>query len=320
MQKESTADKRRRRRSSEAAVAPLVSAAAVAERLDVLAAMPLKEALPGLLLELDRLRAAEMDAEERVQAMQDLKRPVLKAAASLPKPTPGSRTALRAADGGMTLEQRLLHLMIANLRRALHDYDRAQGSRLVDDDGQRIWLLQQLFRFFGRQLRYAVDWDRPWPTHTWQDLHDLFVYLVVRGSVPLDSAFTVAVFDDELDPAIEYKRLLLLGLVDGLTHRSSTSNGYFHLLKRWAAESSLVEPEKAMGRQDVIRVVVTQDLPPELLRGKLTASFRGWVLRPADACVAYISHQRRGAKAGRASASARSAAASGTGVSARRSG
>jgi len=191
------------------------------------------------------------------------------------------RTALRAAEG-MTLEQRLIHMMIGNLRQTLYDYDRAQGSRLVEDDGRRVWLLQQVFRFFVRQMRYAVDWERPWPVHTWQDLHDLFVYLVVRGSVPLDSAFTVAVFDDEFDAAVEYKRLLLLGLVDGLTQRRAQTDAYFHLLKRWAADSSLVEPEKAMGRQDVIAVQVTQDAPPQLVRGKLTISFRGWVLRPAE--------------------------------------
>ena len=257
-----------------------MSADAVVGRLDHLNNLPLKQALPMLLLELSRLRDARMDAEDRVELMQAIKRPVLKAAASLPKPTPGSRTALRAA-GGMTLEQRLIHMMIGNLRQTLYDYDRAQGSRLVEDDGRRTWLLQQVFRFFGRQLRYSIDWDRPWPVHTWQELHDLFVYLVVRGSVPLDSAFTVAAFDDEFDAAIEYKRLLLLGLVDGLIRRRAPSEAYYHLLKRWAADSSLVEPEKVMGRQDVIQVQVTHDAPPQLLRGKLESSFRGWVLRPA---------------------------------------
>jgi hypothetical protein len=277
-----------------------MSADAVAERLEHLGSLPLKQALPMLLLELSRLREARMDAEERVELMQALKRPVLKAAASLPKPTPGSRTALRAA-GGMTLEQRLIHMMIGNLRQTLYDYDRAQGSRLVEDDGRRVWLLQQVFRFFVRQMRYAVDWERPWPVHTWQDLHDLFVYLVVRGSVPLDSAFTVAAFDDEFDAAVEYKRLLLLGLVDGLTQRRAQTDAYFHLLKRWAADSSLVEPEKAMGRQDVIAVHVTQDAPPQLVRGKLTISFRGWVLRPAEGCVSFIAQMRR---SGRVSAAA----------------
>jgi hypothetical protein len=271
----------------------LVSAAALTARLQRLTALPLQQALPLLLVELDRLRGARIDADHRVELMETVKKPVLKAAASLPKPAPGSRTAQRAADGGMTLEQRLIHLMIANLRQTLYEYDRAQGSRLVEDDGRRTWLLQQILRFFGRQLRYAVDWDRPWPTHTWQDLHDLFVYLVVRGSVLLDSGFTVAVFDDEFDVATEYKRLLLLGLVDELTLRANTSDGYFHLLKRWSGDSSLVEPEKVLGHEGVIRVQVTTDAPPEVHRGKLDASFRGWVLQPADGCLRYIAQQRR---------------------------
>jgi hypothetical protein len=264
-----------------------------AQRLGALGKLPLKQALPGLLLELDRLRTAEIDSDLRVELMQSLKKPVLKAAASLPKPTPGSRTAERIKAGGMTLEQRLIHLMIANLRQTLYDYDRAQGSQLLEDDGQRTWLLQQIFRFFGRQLRYAVDWDRPWPAHCWQDLHDLFVYLVVRGSVPLDTAFTVAVFDDEFDAAVEYKRLLLLGLVDTVTHRRVSSGEYFQLLKRWSADTSLIEPDKAIGRRDAIQVQVTQDAPPQILRGKLSTSFRGWVLRPASGCVDYITQIRR---------------------------
>jgi hypothetical protein len=81
--------------------------------------------------------------------------------------------------------------------------------------------------------------------------------------------------------------------VDGLTRRRVQTEAYFHLLKRWAGDSSLVEPEKAMGRQDVIQVHVTQDAPPQLVRGPLTVSFRGWVLRPADGCISFISQMRR---------------------------
>jgi hypothetical protein len=272
------------------------------DRLRRLRALPLKRALPMLLLELDRLLMAAMDADDRLDLMEAIKKPVLKAAASLPKPTPGSRTAMRSADGGMTLEQRLIQLMIANLRQALHDYDRAQGSRLLEDDDRRIWLLHQIFRFFGRQLRYAIDWDRTLPQHTWQDLHDLFVYLVVRGSVPLDSCFTVAVFDDEFDAAIEYKRLLLLGLVDELTHRAGPTDTYFHWLKRWAVDSRLVEPEKARGRDNVVQVEVTMDMPPHVHRGQLETSFRGWVLQPADGCLSYVAQQRQARRPGGAGA------------------
>ena len=311
MQRDKHDGKQHRGGAPESNGAAAGSADAFAARLDRLSGLPLKQALPMLLLELDRLSAVPMDADDRIELMQVIKKPVLKAAASLPKPTPGSRTAERTADGGMTLEQRLIHLMIANLRQTLYDYDRAQGSRLVEDDGSRTWLLQQIFRFFGRQLRYAIDWNRAWPKHTWQDLHDLFVYLVVRGSVPLDSAFTVAVFDDEFDAAIEYKRLLLLGLVDELTHRSGASDAYFHLLKRWAADSSLVEPEKVLGQEGVIQVQVTADKPPAPRRDKLGTSFRGWVLRPADGCLHYVAQQRRARRSARADLSAHPASQAG---------
>jgi hypothetical protein len=269
-----------------------MSAGAIAERLDRLGTLPLNEALTRLMLELTRVREARLDAAERVELMHLVKRPVLTAIASLPKPTPASHPVPRGARG-MTLEQHLMQLMIENLRQALHDYDRAQGSRLVDDHGQRTWLLQQVFRFFARQLRYAVDWNRPWPVGVWRDLHDVFVYLVGLGSVALHSGFAVAAFDDELDAAIEYKRLLLLGLVDRHTDRLTTTKAYFHLLKHWSADSMLLAPEKALGKQDVIRVQVNHDGPPQLVRGVLDASFRGWVLHPADACVGYLAQSRR---------------------------
>jgi hypothetical protein len=274
----------------------LDSASAVEDfekRLHALTKQPLKQALPLLLVELERLSTGDIEAEQRVLLMQRIKKPVLKAAASLPKPTPGSRTAERIAEGGLTLEQRLIRMTIRALRQCLFDYDRAQGSCLVEDDGQRTWLLQQVFRFFGRQLRYAIEWNRPWPQHCWQDLHDLFVYLVVRGSVPLDSAFSVAVFEDEFDAAVEYKRLLLLGLVDGMTRRRVPPEGYYHLLKRWAMDSSLSEPETVLGKTNIIRVPVTQDQPPTLQREKLEQSFRGWVLRPATGCMEHIAHAAR---------------------------
>jgi hypothetical protein len=255
--------------------------------------LELPQALPMLLLELDRILHAHVGAEDRVALLKCIKKPVLKAAAGLPKPAVHDRNAGQRVPAGMTLEQRLLLMMTRNLRHALYEIDRSQASLLVEDDGDRVWVLLQVFRFIGRQIRYGIDWDRPWPKHTWQDLHDLFVYLVVRGSVQINSGFTVAAFDDDFDAEIEYKRLLLLGLADRLTDRRSRTADFFHLLKRWAVDTRLLEPERALGRERIIKVEVIRDEPPRLREAKLTESFRGWVLRPADAFVQYIKQVNR---------------------------
>lgn len=265
-----------------------LSEAAVRARLHALRRLELPQALPRLLLELDRILHGQLSFEQRVVLLQSIKKPVLKAAAGLPKPTDERNGGAKRVPAGMTLEQRLLLMMTRNLRHALYEIDRSQSSLLVEDDDDRVWVLLQVFRFIGRQIRYGIDWDRPWPKHTWQDLHDLFVYLVVRGSVQVNSGFAVASFDDEFDAEIEYKRLLLLGLADRLTDRRSHTADFFHMLKRWAVDSRLMEPERALGQAQVIKVEVIRDEPPRLREAKLTESFRGWVLRPADAFVDYV--------------------------------
>jgi len=279
------------RRSVPAAVD--MAEAVVRARLNSLRKLDLQQALPLLLLELDRILHAQLGPEHRVALLECIKKPVLKAAAGLPKPASHGREGAQRLPAGMTLEQRLLLMMTRNLRHALYEIDRSQSSLLVEDDGDRVWVLLQVFRFLGRQVRYGIDWDRPWPKHTWQDLHDLFVYLVVRGSVQVNSGFTVAAFDDEFDAEIEYKRLLLLGLADRLTDRRSRTADFFHLLKRWAVDTRLVEPERAIGQERVIKVEVIRDEPPRLREAKLAESFRGWVLRPADAFVDYVRRVNR---------------------------
>jgi len=278
---------------SEAAI-QVFSPDTVIARLESLRKHDLHQALPLLMLELDRILKAEMGSETRLYMMQCCKKPVLKALGGLPKPTRAETRGDDAGPIGLTLEQRLVLLMTRNLRQALYELDRENGSMLVEDDSERNWLLLQTFRFIGRQLRYGIDWDRSWPKHTWQDLHDLFVYLVVRGTVPLDSGYTVAVFDDDFDAQIEYKRLLLLGLADRLTDRRCRTGDFYHMLKRWAADSRLVEPERVLGDSNVIKVEVTRDEPPRLRERPLKDSFRGWVLCPADAFSKYVGHVNRG--------------------------
>jgi hypothetical protein len=60
------------------------------------------------------------------------------------------------------------------------------------------------------------------------------------------------------------------------------------VLKRWAVDSRLSEPERALGQERIIKIEVIRDEPTRLREAKLTESFRGWVLRPADAFVDYV--------------------------------
>ncbi len=256
----------------------------ICSRIQALRNHGLKQALPALMLELERIARENLEADDRITVMRCVKKPVLKAAAGLPKPriSEGKETA------AITLEQRLILLMIYNLRKTLHEVDRTQSNQFSDDDSDRIWVLQQLFRFFSRQIRYSVDFKRPCPQHTWRDLHDLFVYLVVRGMVQLSSDFSVSVFDEDFDAEIEYKRALLLGVVDRLTHHRAQSDDFFHLLKRWASDSRLQDPNSLIGQAGLIKVEVTHDESPQLYETEMTEAFRGWVLRPPEEFREYI--------------------------------
>jgi hypothetical protein len=267
--------------------------AAFRARLGILPELDLKDALPVLMMELDRMLNAPLSAEQRLRLLKYIRSPVLKAILRLPKPPVGPQRIQGRPPAGMTLEQRLMLLMTRNLRQALYELDRCQCCPSAGDDADRAWVMRQVFRFIGRQIRYGIDWDRPWPKHTWQDLHDLFLYLGAHGPVPAAARLTAAAWEGKLDVEVEYKRLLLLGLTDQLTGRRSGTTDFFHLLKRWAVDSRLQEPECTLGQAPVVKVEVTRDEPPRLRDGALNQSFRGWVLRPADAFVDYVKHVTR---------------------------
>lgn len=271
---------------SEIPLKPESPASEICGRIQALRDHSLKQALPALMLELERIARDPLEIADRVLVMRCIKKPVLKAAAALPKPRRGSSEGSSA----ITLEQRLLLLMIYNLRKALHDIDRAPGRRYEDDDPDRLWVLHQLFRFFSRQIRYGIDWDRAWPPNTWRDLHDLFVYLVVRGMVQLNTDFSVSVYGEDFDAEIEYKRVLLLGLVDRLTQRRAVTEEVARFLKRWASETRLQNPNTLLGQSGLIKVEVTRDEPPAVHEGALTEAFRGWVLHPPPEFHDYVAH------------------------------
>lgn len=251
-------------------------------------------ALPAMMLKLDTLAKADVHPIQRVELLRLFKRPVLKAMASLPKPVVASSDFAKSAGSGVTLEQRLLGLMQSNYRQVLRDLAKFEYADDPDYDAARSWATRNLFHFIERQIRYGIDWQVPWPAGTWQDLHDLYVFLSLRGPArilaptELDAADPEREGEEDLDPAVAYKRLLLLGLASQIKPTSADDQMIFEKLDAWALESRLDEPERRVWDQGVYLVEVAKDAPPRFRPGVLEDSFHGWVLEPAQGFLVYV--------------------------------
>jgi hypothetical protein len=270
--------------------------AGTTEWLGAQRALGVREALPALILRLDCLRRMELEPETRLTLMRLYKNPVLKACAALPNPDP------RAPDGGfggsgLTTEQRLDWLMRENLGRLFQELDRKRYRCAVATEENRFWVLRNLFKFLRRQIRYAMLARRPCPPQTWQDLHDLFVYLVIRGNVQLDSSVQVADFDEGFDAEIEYKRLLLMGYAQSRGLAGQPALELLHKAPDWARRSRLSDPGAHFGRFKLMLVEVSYDRPMRINDGGLRESFRGWVLLPAEEFIQLVHGSTRRSRA-----------------------
>lgn len=255
-------------------------------------------ALPALILKLDALSKADLHPLQRAELLRLFKRPVLKALASLPKPIVAASGFAKGAASGVTLEQRLLLVMEANHRQALHDLSLVE---YVGDDAcadARAWVIRALFYYTERQIRYGIDWKVPWPPGTWQALHDLYVLLSTRDMlqtlVPtqFDAADPDLSDEQPLDPTVAYKRLLLLGLGNQLRPGCCDDPVLAEHLDAWAAESRLDDPEGRVWDLGVYVVEAAKDSPPRFRQGVLEDSFHGWVLEPAEGFRALVGRPR----------------------------
>jgi hypothetical protein len=238
-----------------------------------------RQAGPALVLVLENLRKAEISASRRLTILSLLKTPVLKTCAGLPKPYSDGAAATDATPG-LTMEQRLGRLMFVNLDRALHQLDKEQPVPNERQQRKRLWLIRNLFRFAGRQIRYAIQWKTALPAGTWRDLHELHLYLSSRRSNSLWDLDAQSPTLGEFDHEIEYKSVLLLGLAAKLKH-SVLQNQYFaDGLPAWAAQTRLEDPHTMLGRLRLFTVEVSSDEAPRRLTGSLDMPFRGWVLQP----------------------------------------
>ena len=247
----------------------------------------LRRAVPQLIVKLDRMSSVAMSTAARLNVLRELKRPLLKAAAGLPKPIGSSHQKDSGDSGGVLLEQRLYCLMVKNLKQVLLDLDYSMDAFSAEMDKRRSWALRNLFRFLGRLIEFSLFWGRPLPARTWQESHDLHAYVLARGIAPTGGRGRRARRGDDFDPQEEYKRLLLLGLAGSVLKDWSRGSLVHDRIQSWALNSSLQNPEPYVGEFDLFVVESSKDAPPRQLRGILTESFCGWVLMPASGFLDY---------------------------------
>jgi len=238
-----------------------------------------RHAGPALVLALENLRKAELSAGQRLSILSLLKVPVLKTCAGLPKPHADDATATEVAPG-LTMEQRLGRLMFVNLDHTLHQFDKEHPFPNERQQRKRLWLIRNLFRFAGRQIRYAILWKKAPPSGTWRELHELHLYLSSRRPNSLWNLDALQPTIGEFDHETEYRLLLLLGLAVRLKDSAPHSQYFMDGLPAWAAQTRLEDPHSLLGRLRLFVVEASSDEAPRQLMGSLDTVFRGWVLQP----------------------------------------
>lgn len=236
--------------------------------------------VPELLVRMRQLADSNIDFETRYRILRSVKRPILKAAASLAK--------VPHRGGGMSLEQRLYGVMVENLSRLLEAIDRRRHGGVSNWADQRNWTLRNLIRFLQRQLFYSVYAGTPWPSGAWLALHDLFVCLVVRGSVKLHRELAVVPAPGAWDPEQAYKWTLLVGLATDRLGSQAMDGEMLQRLQSLARECRLVDSDGMVGEYGLILVEVGKDHPPQFKAGALNDVFRGWVLKAPESFIALL--------------------------------
>ncbi len=190
-------------------------------RLRALRRLDNHRVLPKLILILGQLPGVQLDVQERYHALRKLELTVVRVAAALALALAPARLGVSSgASGGSaghsrgpsappSLEQRLYSAMALNCVHLLHDLDHGQGFFSDQHAADRTWAIRTAFRFFSRELLYAVKTWRDWPAGAWLALHELFVYLVMRGNVRLH--------DRGIEPLFQARRHARTPTVTGAT-------------------------------------------------------------------------------------------------------
>jgi len=247
-----------------------------------------RKRLLGLLVELERLTELELTPTQRFALLRPVKSLALEVASQLPK----SRHSEATTASGRTLEQRLLQLMAANLKRLMRDLDRPRYLRQPQWDEQRHWAQANLMAFLGRQISYSASTGRPVPAGTWQELHDLFVYLVLRTGLRPRQPGAARAHGQNHRLELAYKRLLLVGVSLATEPTLEFNRAFEQSVTGWSLDTWLIEPDQLLGRDGLILVEIARDAPPRWEPATLTDPFRGWVLAPPNAFLAYLAPVR----------------------------
>lgn len=242
-----------------------------------------------LIVALEQAAASQLPPARRILLLKELEPKVIKLTARIPKPVVSARQLAAKEAIGQTLEQRLYSLMARSLKLTLEEVDCSDAAYSTTSAGLRLWTIKGLFLFLGRQIEYAVRWDRPYPPNTWAMLHGLYLYLSARTDIRL--GFSSAGGDDSFKPEEEYMRVLLLGLVRQLLPPADRSPLLYGALASLARQSRLEDPASYGGAFDLYVVEIARDTPPRS-SGVLDDGFNGWVLEPAPELIDLIAEMR----------------------------
>lgn len=255
--------------------------------LERLSGLGLCQMLVVLILKLERLAVAPLDGSRRQAVMRRLAAVVRDVADDLPRGVPAQGAGGPAPVQSLSLEQRLICLTYRNLKRTLESLDRSGGGGMDERDTARQWVLAELFACLGRQIEQGALWGRPWPPHTWQELHDLHAYCTGRvgGARKHRERRETAL---GLDPGFAYKRLLLIGLIADQQARVLLAPEQAGRFAAWVEETELNDPGSYFGVLGTFLVECSRDTPPRRVPGALGPVTRAWVLEPPAELLAAL--------------------------------
>lgn len=202
-----------------------------------------------------------------------------------PKAIIGNRPA--EPSKGISIEHRIYGLMITNLKLALLGLDRSTKARARASADDRPWLIRRLFGFLAKSIELSMAMDCPWAPGVWCELHELYYYVLSRQDARIDE--TREIRDKTFDPELEYKRLLLLGLVRQMGKEMDRLPELLQFLPVWAAQTRLKDSHIHEGTFNVYLVEIPKDIPARKCPDVVQATSSAWILEPAPEFLEFVS-------------------------------